>query len=106
MQRAPLDSPEPGLGRVLSVDDDRVQLRALDRRARFMDGVEVAGADNASDALREIGTSRPDIVVLDVFMPGVDGLEARRRITSSANTRDVKVILTSGDMPPELERAA
>jgi acetolactate synthase-1/2/3 large subunit len=66
----------------------------------------VSVADNAIDALIEMGRSQPELVVLDVFMPGIDGLEACRRITSSATTRDTKVILTSTDMTPELARAA
>jgi acetolactate synthase-1/2/3 large subunit len=71
-----------------------------------MEGVELAVVDNAIDALIEIGVSRPEIVVLDVFMPGIDGLDACRRITSSANARDTTVVMTSADMTPELARAA
>jgi len=92
--------------RVLVVDDDRLQLRVLERRARAMEGIDLAVADNAIDALIEIGVSRPEIVVLDVFMPGIDGLDACRRITSSATARDTTVILTSAEMTPELARAA
>ena len=71
-----------------------------------MEGLELAVADNAIDALIEIGVSRPEIVVLDVFMPGIDGLDACRRITSSASARDTTVVMTSADMTPELARAA
>lgn len=105
MDRAPLRSPETPC-RVLIVDDDRLQLRALERRARDLDELQLTVVDNAIDALLQIGTLQPDVVVLDAFMPGVDGLEACRRLTSSPSTRDLKVILTSAAMTPDLERAA
>ena len=105
MDRAALRSPGSPC-RVLIVDDDRLQLRALERRARDLEDLEVTVVDNAIDALLRIGSLQPDVVVLDAFMPGVDGLEACRRLTSSPSTRDTKVILTSAAMTPDLERAA
>src|SRR3569623_413758 len=79
---------------------DRAPLRYPEKPCRVM------VVDDAIDALLRIATLQPDVVVLDAFMPGVDGLEACRRLTSSSSTRDMKVILTSAAMTPDLERAA
>ncbi len=92
--------------RVLLVDDDQLQLRALERQFRDDGDVEVVVVENAIDAILSIGAKRPDLVVMDVFMPGVDGLEACRRIKASPGMADVQVVLTSSVMTPELEEAA
>lgn len=68
--------------------------------------VELTIADNAIDALLHVGAKRPDVVVMDIFMPGLDGLEACRRIKANPATSDIAVILASAGMTRELEERA
>jgi DNA-binding response OmpR family regulator len=69
---------------VLVVDDD-LTVRDVVRRYLELAGHEVALADNGEDALAWIASNRPDLVVLDLMLPGIDGLEvcSRLRRTSS-----------------------
>ena len=92
--------------RVLAVDDDELQLRAIRRAARTDDRVVLTTVNNATDAAVAIATRCPDLIVIDVFMPDIDGLELCRRITSDPNTRHVPVILASVEMSPDLEALA
>ena len=103
MQCKPLIS---GPSRILIVDDDELQLRALQRASRNDPRIEIAVVGNAIDALLYVGAMRPDVVILDVFMPGLDGIEACRRIKANPETRDTKVILASASMDAELEAVA
>lgn len=81
--------------RVLLVDDD-AGLRALLRVTFETFDVRVDEADSVAAAERLIASARPDVVVLDVLMPGESGLELCRRLRESAKTRDVGVVLLSG----------
>lgn len=92
--------------RVLVVDDDGLQLRALQRLLRGHEEIELIVADNAIDAMLAVGTLRPDLVVMDIFMPGLDGVEACRRIKANPETRDVDVVLASAAMSDELAARA
>src|SRR5438045_1299328 len=68
--------------RILVVDDERAVREALDRALR-LEGFEVALAPDGERALQVLGDARPDAIVLDVLMPGLDGLEVcqvRRRM--------------------------
>lgn len=91
---------------MLLVDDDQLHLRALERQFREEKDLDVVVVKNAIDAMLSIGARRPDLVVMDVFMPGIDGLEACRRIKANPDMADVHVVLTSGTMTPELEASA
>jgi two-component system OmpR family response regulator len=64
---------------VLLVDDDPVILRVLEVNFR-VDGFEVSTASHGGDALERVRELRPDAVVLDVMMPGLDGYEVASRI--------------------------
>ncbi|MFG1847500.1 response regulator transcription factor [Micromonospora carbonacea] len=65
--------------RVLVVDDDPTVSDVV-RRYLEQDGCEVRLAADGADGLAAIATHRPDLVVLDLMMPGIDGLEVCRRI--------------------------
>lgn len=67
--------------RVLLADDHPVVRRGLSALLSSLDGVEVvAEAANGDDAVREAMLTQPDVVVMDVQMPEVDGIEATRRL--------------------------
>jgi DNA-binding NtrC family response regulator len=76
--------------RVLAVDDDVTVLRALDRLLRAR-GHAVTMVDSGEAALATVGTARPDLILLDVQMPGIDGLETLERL--GARTPPVPVII-------------
>lgn len=75
------DWPVPSI-RVLIADDHPVVRRGMSALLSSLPGVQVvAEVDNGEDAIREAQLRRPDAVVMDVQMPGVDGIEATRRLS-------------------------
>ena len=81
--------------RVLLVDDD-AGLRALLRMTFDVFDIDVEEAASASEARALIDRDPPDVVVLDVLMPGMDGLEFCRELKSNRETRDIGVVLLTG----------
>jgi putative two-component system response regulator len=81
--------------RILIVDDEtaaRVALETLLRR----EGFELRTARDGASALAECATFRPDLILLDVLMPGMTGLEVCRRIKATPETRLTPVVLITG----------
>jgi acetolactate synthase-1/2/3 large subunit len=68
--------------------------------------VDLVLVTNASDALLAAATRTPDLIVIDVFMPGIDGVECCRRLAADPATASIPVILASVDMTPDLESLA
>jgi response regulator RpfG family c-di-GMP phosphodiesterase len=81
--------------RILLVDDDPA-LRTLLRTTFEVADVDVVEADGAETARRRIRAARPDVIVLDVNMPGTTGLELCQEIKADPATRDIPVILLTG----------
>src|SRR5512132_959512 len=87
--------PEPVAARVLLVDDHDLFRTGL-RNLLEEQGVLVVGeADNGTEALRQVREVAPDVVVMDLNMPGISGVEATRQITMIAPLTRVLVLTIS-----------
>jgi len=82
--------------RVLVVDDVP-DVRRLHTRLLYGSGMEVATAENGVQALDAVRRSAPDVVVTDVNMPVMDGLDLCRRLRADAATRDVVVVVVTAE---------
>jgi len=85
----------PSNGSVLVVDDNEA-LRALMAEFLRVHGFNVSTASDGQTALYELSRQQPDLVLLDVQMPGLDGFEVCRRIKASPETRLTPVVLVTG----------
>ncbi len=86
---------------ILIVEDDASNMRFLESFLK-LSGHQVATADNAEDALDYIRQQPPALVLLDVRMPGMDGLEMVRRIRADQNAsvaRTPLIAITANVMP-------
>jgi CheY-like chemotaxis protein len=93
--------------RLLIVDDDAIHLRALERRLKtYKARVDVRLADNGIDAMVMVGSFKPHLIVLDVYMPELDGIEVCRRLKLKAETREIGVVITSAHMTRGVEEDA
>lgn len=81
-------------GRVLLVEDDRFLRRACEVALRQR-GVTVVSAADGEAALAEVRAARPDLVLLDLLMPRISGLDVLRRLRADPATRDVRVLVLS-----------
>jgi cyclic di-GMP phosphodiesterase len=81
--------------RILLVDDDPA-LRTLLRTTFEVADVDVVEADGAAAARRRIRAARPDVIVLDVNMPGTTGLELCQELKADPATREIPVLLLTG----------
>ena len=87
----------PGI-RVLAADDQRVVRDGLAMLLGLLPGVEVVGtAANGEEALAMAGELRPDVILMDLRMPKVDGVEATRRLRASHPEIKVVVLTTYAD---------
>lgn len=91
--------------RVLLIDDNAVTLR-LTRALLELESYEIATASSAEAALETIGEFRPQLVLTDVRLTGMDGLELTRRLRSTAQWRSIPIIAITGLNEPEDERDA
>jgi len=81
-------------GRILVVDDEIYIVHILDF-SLGMEGYEVITALDGEQALEKLKTDKPDLIVLDIMMPKLDGYEVCKAIKSSPETRHIPVILLS-----------
>lgn len=81
-------------GTVLVVDDDPRNRKLLDTLLRA-DGFSVAIADSGVAALAAVAASVPDLVLLDLMMPGMDGFDVVRRLRADANGGRVPIVMVT-----------
>ena len=90
--------------RILAVDDTPQNLRLLEALLS-RDGYEVVTAASGDEALRAIAERPPDLVLLDILMPGMDGYELTRRLRASPDTSFLPVVLMTASMEQDRVRA-
>jgi DNA-binding response OmpR family regulator len=97
-RRAQEDRPgaaTPPRGRVLVVEDE-TDVAALLRHNLAREGYDVALAGNGADALRQARERRPDVVLLDLMVPRLNGWEVCRRLRQEPETAAIPVIMVTG----------
>ena len=88
-----------GTKRILIVDDDAQVRATVAEIIRSMDlPAEIDEAGDGYEALLKAGDSKPDLMILDIRMPRMDGLEACRRIRANAGTATTRILVVSGFM--------
>ncbi len=88
------------MARKILLADDSVTAQNMGRKILTDAGYEVITVNNGSAALKKIAEHKPDLIVLDVYMPGYSGLEVCQRIKEKAETARIPVLLTVGKLEP------
>ena len=82
------------MSRLLIVDDEVAILEAL-TDILSVEGYDVATAANGAEGLQQVGRQRPDLILLDLMMPVMDGQEMLRRLKDDASLRTIPVVVMS-----------
>ena len=83
------------MARSILLVDDEPQTRDLLRLMLKRDGYEVYDAEDGFDALEKVQIHKPDAIILDVMMPGMDGIEVCVRIRSDEALSETPIIMLS-----------
>jgi twitching motility two-component system response regulator PilH len=87
-----LEDSEMTIKKILLVDDSKTELHHLsDLLAKR--GYSVRTAENGDEAMRRLGEDKPDLILMDVVMPGQNGFQLTRAITRDPQFSDVPVIM-------------
>ena len=88
------------MARKILLADDSVTAQNMGRKILADAGYDVVTVNNGSAALKRIPEVKPDLIVLDVYMPGYSGLEVCQRLKDAAETAHIPVLLTVGKLEP------
>ncbi len=91
--------------RILIIDDDRQVALALSIRLAAA-GYETDVANDGESGLVKLAENRPDVVLLDIRMPGIDGFEVIGRMKKDPRSADIPVIFVSANAQETAKRAA
>ena len=98
------------LPQVLYVEDDRIHLILMEEVFRTLPGWELRTAETGAEALEALSAGRPDLLLVDMNLPDMTGLELRRRVTQdhalSATLQGARWVALSADNPADVVRAA
>jgi CheY-like chemotaxis protein len=91
--------------KVLIIDDEEDTRSIASMSLSLLGGLDVLEADNGSDGISTAEKERPDVILLDMMMPAMDGSETLLALQANGSTKDIPVIfLTAKAMNSEIER--
>ena len=94
------------MSKVLYVDDNDDNVYMLKMRLELLGDFEVITAEDGEKGCEMVRAERPDIVLMDLEMPGISGWEAAKRIKNNPETRDIPVLaLSAHALAGEREKA-
>ena len=88
------------MARKILLADDSVTAQNMGRKILTDAGYDVITVNNGSAALKRVGEQKPDLIVLDVYMPGYSGLEVCVRLKDAPETARIPILLTVGKLEP------
>jgi len=98
-------APNDNKFKLLYVEDNLANLRLVEKIIQSRDDMELIEAMNAEEGLAMVAEQTPDLILLDINLPGMDGFEALRLLKSDINTRSIPVIaITANAMAHDVER--
>lgn len=78
--------------KVMVVDDEPFILKMIEARLRS-NGYEVITAEDGETCLKKVGEEKPDVILLDIIMPGLSGFEVCARLKENHSTKDIPVVM-------------
>ncbi|HVM92036.1 MAG TPA: response regulator [Terriglobales bacterium] len=88
------------MARKILLADDSVTAQNMGRKILADAGYDVVTVNNGSAALKRIAESAPDLIILDVYMPGYSGLEVCQRLKEAEETANIPILLSVGKLEP------
>ena len=82
------------MARIYIVDDSPTEIHVL-KTILEKNGHEVESADNAEAGIKLVTEKKPDLVLMDVVMPGMNGFQATRALTKAPETKDIPIIIVT-----------
>lgn len=82
------------MARIFIVDDSPTEVHVL-KTILEKNGHEVDSADNAESGIEKITATKPDLVLMDVVMPGMNGFQATRALTKAPETENIPIIIVT-----------
>jgi len=89
------------MSRILVIDDEESVVKSIKRLFHAQREWEVDAITDASLIDEKLRSIEPDLIILDVMMPGVDGFEVVRRIRKNPHTSHIRIITLSGNYPED-----
>ena len=85
---------EPGMALILIVDDSPTEVHVM-QKALERHGFQTAAAENGAEGIRKAREMKPDLIFMDVVMPGVNGFQATRTLANDPDTRAIPIIMVT-----------
>ena len=83
------------MSKKILVIDDEADIREIVRLCLSEEGCEVIEAENGQEGILKAQNEKPDLIVLDIMLPGINGFEVAKHLKDDPNTREIPILILS-----------